>query len=268
MRLEANTELDALRFEHKRRQLAVLAGVLIAPTLVFVGIDLILLGRNDPRFFALVLIRVFAIGVAAFAAFRMTRITDEARFDRAVIAVSYLIVALVLAVHLLRPPTMLSPYFFEVVLIIALYALLPSRWRDQVLPASLLTGAGVLLLFQWHVELTLVERVSIGTALMIANGVGIAVAWHWRWFEEREHSLRRREQESLLALASTTAELRILQKILPICSHCRHVRDEAGAWAQLEAYVHEHSDTRFSHGICPDCLVKHYPDLQEPVARP
>ena len=38
----------------------------------------------------------------------------------------------------------------------------------------------------------------------------------------------------------------------------------AGAWDQLEAYVHGHSDTRFSHGICPDCLTRHYPDV-EPV---
>ena len=241
--------------------------MLIAPTLIFAGIDLLVLGRQDARFYALVLIRMFAIGLAAFAAFRMTRIPEEARFDRAVAALSYVIVAIVLAVHLLRPPTMITPYFYEAVMIIALYAILPSRWKNQVVPAALITGAGILLLFLWHVDLTLVERVSIATALLVANGVGIAVAWHWRWFEERELSLRKRGQESLHALASTTAELHLLHKILPICSHCRNVRDVAGAWAQLETYVHEHSDTRFSHGICPDCLAEHYPD-PESAARP
>lgn len=267
MRSEAATEFDALRFEQKRRQLAVIVGVLIAPTFVFVGIDLLVLGRDDARLYALVLVRVIAIALAAFAAFGITRIRDEGRFDGAVMALSYVIVALVLTVHLLRPPTMITPYFFEVVMIIALYAILPSRWTHQAVPASLLTTAGIVLLVRWHLDLGLVERVSIATALVIANGVGIAVASQWRWYESRERSLRAREQESLFALANTTAELRMLQTILPICSHCRQVRDEAGAWAELEAYVHSNLDTRFSHGICPDCLVKHYPD-HEPVTGP
>ncbi len=59
-------------------------------------------------------------------------------------------------------------------------------------------------------------------------------------------------------LRSALEEIRTLRGIIPICSHCRKVRDEAGSWSQLEAYVHEHSQTQFSHGICPDCRGRHF----------
>ncbi len=47
--------------------------------------------------------------------------------------------------------------------------------------------------------------------------------------------------------------------MLPICSHCKKIRDDKGYWNQLEAYMREHADIRFSHGICPECREKLYP---------
>jgi methyl-accepting chemotaxis protein len=54
-------------------------------------------------------------------------------------------------------------------------------------------------------------------------------------------------------LEQSLAEVRTLQGLLPICSWCKKVRDEEGLWTQIEAYVAEHSDAHFTHGICPDC---------------
>jgi len=58
-------------------------------------------------------------------------------------------------------------------------------------------------------------------------------------------------------------EVKTLQGIIPICSHCKNIRTEAGDWQQVEAYVHAHSDAAFSHGVCPNCLEAHYPDVAE-----
>lgn len=55
-------------------------------------------------------------------------------------------------------------------------------------------------------------------------------------------------------------EIKVLKGILPICSNCRKIRDEKGAWEPLETYVQTHTDTDFSHGVCPDCAKKLYPD--------
>ncbi len=56
-------------------------------------------------------------------------------------------------------------------------------------------------------------------------------------------------------------ELQVLKGIIPICSSCKKIRGDEGSWTQLEVYLHEHSAAEFSHGICPDCVDKLYPDL-------
>lgn len=55
---------------------------------------------------------------------------------------------------------------------------------------------------------------------------------------------------------SALNEVRILKGIIPICSYCRKLRDDEGAWSQLESYFARHSAAELSHGICPDCLDK------------
>jgi PAS domain S-box-containing protein len=55
-------------------------------------------------------------------------------------------------------------------------------------------------------------------------------------------------------------EIRKLRNLLPICSYCKKVREDSGYWEDVETYLMEHSDTVFSHGICPDCLRKHFSD--------
>jgi hypothetical protein len=58
-------------------------------------------------------------------------------------------------------------------------------------------------------------------------------------------------------------EIKTLRGILPICAHCKRIRDDEGYWQRIESYIHEHSEADFSHGICPECLKNHYPDLDE-----
>jgi PAS domain S-box-containing protein len=68
------------------------------------------------------------------------------------------------------------------------------------------------------------------------------------------------EREQLLAeLQATLAELRTLQKILPICSYCRKIRDDESYWHSVEDYISRHTSSEFSHGICPDCMESHFP---------
>lgn len=70
------------------------------------------------------------------------------------------------------------------------------------------------------------------------------------------------EREKLIGeLKTAIKEIKTLEGILPICMHCKNIRDDKGYWNQLEKYIHEHSDAKFSHGICPTCLKKYYPDI-------
>jgi hypothetical protein len=63
------------------------------------------------------------------------------------------------------------------------------------------------------------------------------------------------------ALNETIGELKTLRGIIPICASCKKIRDDSGSWNMLEAYITKHSLAEFSHGICPDCVEKLYPDI-------
>ena len=53
-------------------------------------------------------------------------------------------------------------------------------------------------------------------------------------------------------------EIKTLRGIIPICSYCKKIRDDKGAWEIIESYISNHSEAEFSHGICPECLKKGY----------
>ncbi len=74
--------------------------------------------------------------------------------------------------------------------------------------------------------------------------------------EDEKHNL-------IVELQKALAEVKNLSGMLPICSSCKRVRDDKGYWQQIEAYIRDHSDADFSHGICPECAKKFYPDLYD-----
>jgi GAF domain-containing protein len=65
--------------------------------------------------------------------------------------------------------------------------------------------------------------------------------------------------EKTAALEKALSEIRTLKGILPICMHCKGIRDDRGYWNQLEKYIADHSDVTFSHGICEKCMEKFHP---------
>ncbi len=79
------------------------------------------------------------------------------------------------------------------------------------------------------------------------------------------------EKEKLIAeLRQALSEVKQLGGLLPICAHCKKIRDDQGYWQRLETYIHTHTDANFSHGICPDCIKEIYPglDLDDPGKPP
>ena len=76
---------------------------------------------------------------------------------------------------------------------------------------------------------------------------------------------------TLLALLRkrTEGDIKILRGLLPICSYCKKIRDKKGYWQQLEWYIAARSEADFSHGMCPECGPKHFPDVyaEKPTQR-
>lgn len=63
-------------------------------------------------------------------------------------------------------------------------------------------------------------------------------------------------------------QVRQLEGILPICSFCKAIRDESGRWQKLERYVSTHSEAHFTHGLCPECMERHYGQFHPEPAAP
>jgi PAS domain S-box-containing protein len=76
-----------------------------------------------------------------------------------------------------------------------------------------------------------------------------------------------KEREELISqLQQALAELKTLRGIIPVCSFCKKVRDDRGYWEQVDVYIRKHSEADVSHGICPDCLKKHFPGMTSGAA--
>lgn len=63
-------------------------------------------------------------------------------------------------------------------------------------------------------------------------------------------------------LKAALESIHTLKGLIPICSHCKSIRNDGGYWEKVEAYIVKHSAASFSHSICPECIEKHYPDLK------
>jgi PAS domain S-box-containing protein len=79
-----------------------------------------------------------------------------------------------------------------------------------------------------------------------------------------KRKLAETERERLvIELQSALARVKSLSGLLPICSGCKKIRDDKGYWSQVESYIQIHSEAKFSHGLCPDCTKKYFPDFVE-----
>ena len=84
-------------------------------------------------------------------------------------------------------------------------------------------------------------------------GINMDITERKKYEEERENLISQ--------LQETLLRVKQLSGLLPICCKCKKIRNGDGSWSQIEAYIHEHSEARFSHGLCEECLQELYPDF-------
>ena len=81
-------------------------------------------------------------------------------------------------------------------------------------------------------------------------------------FDITDRKATESEHERLISeLREALAQVKTLTGFIPICASCKNIRDDAGYWQQIEQYLSKHSDLEFTHGICPPCLEKLYPEF-------
>jgi CheY-like chemotaxis protein len=87
-----------------------------------------------------------------------------------------------------------------------------------------------------------------------------------KWNVERELAItneRLARREVILKEQLEDALTKMLSGFLPICAGCKKIREESGQWTQIDVYIQNHTDTKFTYGICPECKSNLYPELYE-----
>lgn len=93
----------------------------------------------------------------------------------------------------------------------------------------------------------------------LERAIAIAIARHADLMELRRLNT---------ALQKSLAETKTLTGLLPICCGCKKIRDDTGYWNEVEAYIANRTTAHFSHGYCPHCLTKYFPDIFPPGETP
>ena len=105
-------------------------------------------------------------------------------------------------------------------------------------------------------DLTGMWRTIIGLSGVIV--IVSIVAVYFRVLNGRLKKAEADKQGKIEQLRAALSEIRSLRDMLPICAACKKIRDDQGFWENVETYISKHTDTKFTHGICPGCAVRLY----------
>jgi hypothetical protein len=149
-------------------------------------------------------------------------------------------------------PAGLAIWLFQVAVVWA-----TSLWASR---REILTVAAVCSLFVF-LGLWLSQRGGSPLWIAAVNRVlGVAAIWLLveTLFQHRSAEAARLKMAT--ELEKSSARVRVLTGLLPICASCKKIRDEGGRWHQLEIYVRDHSGVEFTHGLCDECIAQLDPD--------
>ncbi len=104
--------------------------------------------------------------------------------------------------------------------------------------------------------------------MAVLGAVILAIVLNAQRLEMELQEAKARAERSLEELKTAQAEVKTLSGLLPICAGCKKIRDDQGYWNQIETYIARHSDATFTHGLCPECLARLYPDLAGRLTQP
>ncbi len=152
------------------------------------------------------------------------------------------LITTIFVVDLLLPRGVAIPMLYVVPILLAV------QCRQQWFRVSVAVGCTVLTVLGYtFTEAAVPEWIAVTNRTLAIAAMWISAVLAW----ER---------------AKAKAHIAILRDLLPMCASCHKIRDDKGYWSQVEQYLESHTQTTLTHGICPECLQKWYPDFYPQVA--
>lgn len=189
--------------------------------------------------------------IAAAAALYLRRTRPSQRATDGISALAMILLTVQLAVMQIWIPDPVRLFNFVMVLVVA-GVFQRSRTLYLLVLAAALGGLG----FGWsRTPLQGSTAVLAGSIFLVATLLGLLV-------HLLVNAMVDRMQRLLARLMDARERIGQLEELIPICSHCKKMRNDRGYWEQVETYLGSRTHAAFTHGVCPDCLRTHYPELE------
>ncbi len=172
-------------------------------------------------------------------------------------------VSLILATLMTFPLARVLVYSRDLLFVAAVIVV--SRYAG--ITAGLIVSFLSVLIFDWYFDNTPhVLDFSVGGVVraVVFGSLSVLVAS----LEQHRLQVMDRLLESNRTLQRALQEIKTLRGLLPICMHCKKIKTEREHWVEVEEYVRKHSEAQFTHGLCPSCYQKYYPDAYSQKPHP
>jgi hypothetical protein len=244
--------------DQRRARLVLVLALILVP--FFATLDVVFLGLTfHSSIIVAVRAVILSISVLLWLWLRQPRAPGE--IDRVLLAWEIMASVAIVYQACAPPASYTSHAVLNVLYVILMYAIvpLPPRW---LFICPLLVTLGVLFLGNWvNPWPDTATLVVTSAALVVANIVGLEMSRELHCSKRRQFLALLHETESRQTLQLALVQIKTLHGILPICTHCKRIWNDAGFWQQMELYVREHTHAEFSHGLCPTCARQHYPEI-------
>ncbi len=263
-----NASFNSTELEHSYRQYYLDQDKLqVIIAIVLISVTVIIFSYSDYQFFGytsqfyrLIAVRAVILLFSAIIIFALWKLKSETIYDTLMFAWAVAFCIGTLYISSTRPPTYNFHLLVDVPILFSLYAIFPNRLKLQAILAVYET-LGLFWIYFHYKNLSPVATRAIWVSLVIVNIFGFLVSRRLHLDRRTQYNLLLNEKRLTGELKDALENIKTLKGLLPICASCKKIRDDSGYWHQVEVYIHEHTDVNFSHGICPDCVEKLYPNL-------
>lgn len=261
--MTASATPDEIRLESERRLAISTVAIILGLDLAVMILDLRAAGPNLTRVPPVIAIRLSGVAFAAAITCALSVVKTRRALESTIFLAALGVVAIVVAIRLLNGGGDSHAFAFDLVYIATLFVALPTRPALQLVPVALLTLAAGFRFFEPGAGMDHSGRVYFALIYVAAIAIGYLAAARRYQLGLDLSAARGAELAAVTEAARARHELQTLRGIIPICSHCHRVRIEDGRlWEAVDMYVSRRTDAAFSHGVCPDCLIEHYPNVR------
>lgn len=259
------SQVAQLRLESERRLAMWATTLMLVPGVLWSAVDASLV-TSRAALYTLHTLRALQLLAWVAAIVYLRRATSRTTMGRVLFILALAIIGFSACVAWLRPATNWMPLRTFVLISIGTFVVYSYPFRLQLIAWFAMLAVVASLVFGHYASMPDYDRLAALLNILIAGVLGMLVARNRLHLDRDLDASLEREREANSERERATAALRRLEGIIPICAYCHHVRTEAGAWEQLDRYIRSRTDADFSHGMCPACAQKHFPDIVGPAA--